>query len=134
MKIQDPVSFWSELMTRFMASMDLPEQKIILMTLCVLYNENSEQLQEMKTIPYWLKLIEHAEYLRCHFLMLQLLYIALSVKQKELAKANMLMLIKANGLFVLHNAMNMCFKDLNPERLEKHQALQSAIKQFDNQY
>ena len=46
------------------------------------------RIAEMKTIPYWLKLIEHPEFVHVHFLLLQLLYVSLSVKT-YLAKTNM---------------------------------------------
>ena len=65
----------------------------------------------MKTIPYWLKLIEHPEFVHVHFLLLQLIYVSLSVRT-YLAKANMQLLIKAKGFHVLHNCMNLVFKDL----------------------
>ena len=65
----------------------------------------------MKTIPYWLKLIEHPEFTHVHFLLLQLIFVSLSVRA-DLAKANMQLLIKAKGFHVLHNCMNLVFKDL----------------------
>ena len=73
---------------QFMASHDEKEQRMIVMTLCVLYRQNSEAIAEMKTIPYWLKLIEHPEFVHVHFLLLQLIYVSLSVRT-YLAKANM---------------------------------------------
>lgn len=53
-----------------MASYDEKQQKIIIMTLCVLYRQEYDAIGEMKTIPYWLKLIEHPEYSHVHFLLL----------------------------------------------------------------
>jgi hypothetical protein len=43
---------------------------MIVMTMCVLYRKNSDEILEMKTIPYWLKLIEHPEFASVHFLLL----------------------------------------------------------------
>jgi len=42
---------------------------------------------DMKTIPYWLKLIQHPEFTHVHFLLLQLLHVSLTVRS-DIAKAN----------------------------------------------
>ena len=81
------------------------------MTMCVLYKAHYEQIMVMKSLPYWLKLIEQPEYEHCHFILLQLVHVALSVKG-NLAKQNLQKFIKANGLFILHNCMNLVFKEL----------------------
>lgn len=87
MQIQEPASFWNELLMQFMASMDPKEQKMIIMTMCVVYRQNFEQVMDMKTIPYWLKLIQHPEFTHVHFLLLQLLHVSLTVRS-DIAKAN----------------------------------------------
>ena len=111
MQIVEPALFWNELLMQFMASYDGKEQTMIVMTLCVLYRQHYDSIAEMKTIPYWLKLIQHPEFSHVHFLLLQLLHVSLSVRN-DLAKANMQLLIKAKGFNVLHNCMNLVFKDL----------------------
>jgi len=55
---------------QFMASQDKREQRMIVMTMCVLYRQHFDAIAEMKTIPYWLKLVEHAEYAHVHFVLL----------------------------------------------------------------
>lgn len=65
---------------QFMTTMDHKEQKMIVMTMCVLYRLHSEHIGEMKTIPYWLKLVEHPDSAHVHFLLLQLIHVALSVR------------------------------------------------------
>lgn len=110
-----------------MASYDEKQQKIIIMTLCVLYRQEYDAIGEMKTIPYWLKLIEHPEYSHVHFLLLQLVYVALSFPVRtDLAKTNTQVFIKAKGFHVLHNCMNLVFKDLRTEQDGEEAALQIA--------
>lgn len=41
-----------------MSSFDPEEQKIILKTMCVLYNNHNQQLKDLKTIPYLVKLLD----------------------------------------------------------------------------
>ena len=48
MQIEQPAIFWSELLNQFMASQDEKEQRIIVMTLCVLYRQHSDTIAEMK--------------------------------------------------------------------------------------
>ena len=43
---------------------------MIVMTMLVMYRYYFEQIGEMKTIPYWLKLVEHAEFKHVHFFLL----------------------------------------------------------------
>ena len=74
---------------QFMASKDEVQQKMIVMTMCVLYRKYFEDIAEMKTIPYWIKLIEHPEFSSVHFLLLQLLHVALSVPRSDLSRSNM---------------------------------------------
>lgn len=111
MEIQNPHAFWHELKIKFMSSSDIQEQRKILMTMCVLYRAHHEQITVLKSLPYWLKLIEQPEYEHCHFILLQLVHVALSVKG-SLAKLNLQKFIKANGLLILHNCMNYVFKEL----------------------
>ena len=111
MEIQNPHAFWHELKIKFMSSSDMQEQRKILMTMCVLYRAHNEQITVLKSLPYWLKLIEQPEYEHCHFILLQLVHVALSVKG-SLAKLNLQKFIKANGLLILHNCMNYVFKEL----------------------
>ena len=70
MQVIEPKIFWNELLMQFMASKDEKEHKMIIMTMCVLYKKNSDEILEMKTIPYWLKLIEHPEFASVHFLLM----------------------------------------------------------------
>lgn len=70
MQILDAEVFWSELLMQFMASSDLREQQMIIQTMCVLYRQNYSEIGEMKTIPYWLKLIGHPEFTHVHFFIL----------------------------------------------------------------
>ena len=58
MDIQNPLAFWNELKIRFMSSNDVQEQRKILMTMCVLYKTESDSIMVLKSLPYWLKLIE----------------------------------------------------------------------------
>ena len=56
--ILKPIDFWQELKTKFMSSFDPEEQIILLKTMCVLYNNSYQQLKELKSITYFLKLFE----------------------------------------------------------------------------
>ena len=55
---------------QFLGSQDEKEQEMIVMTMCVLYRQHPEAIAEMKSIPYWLKLILHPEFTHVHFLVL----------------------------------------------------------------
>ena len=57
MEIANPVKFWGDLLTRLMASVQKSEHYMILMCLCVLYRTYTDQIGEMATIPYFLKLL-----------------------------------------------------------------------------
>lgn len=94
-----------------MSSFDKQEQKIILKTMCVLYNSYYSQLKDLKTIPYLVKLLDQDNYQHCHFILLQLMHVALSING-EYASKNMKKFIKADGLQVLLNCMRLVFLDL----------------------
>lgn len=65
-----PVDFWNELKIKFMSTMDHEEQKIILKVMCVLYNSQFKALKDLKSMPYWVTLIDHESYIHCHFILL----------------------------------------------------------------
>jgi len=64
-EIKKPVDFWNELKIKFMSSVDEEEQKIILKVMCVLYNQHFKALKELKSMPYWIKLLDHPSYRHC---------------------------------------------------------------------
>lgn len=47
MPVLDPATFWNQLLMQFMASKDEKEQKIIVMTMCVLYRRYSRDISHM---------------------------------------------------------------------------------------
>lgn len=49
------------------------------MTLCHLYKTKFVEIGKIKSLGYWLRLIEKEDYAHCQFLLLQLVHIALSV-------------------------------------------------------
>lgn len=51
----------------------------------LLYTKHHTLLKELRTMPYWLKLLELNEYKKSHFLILQFILSALSVPNKEIA-------------------------------------------------
>ena len=53
-----------------MVSVDASEQRKILQTLCQLYKDKWGQIGKIKSLGYWLRLIEKKEYEHCHFLLL----------------------------------------------------------------
>ena len=53
-----------------MASEDSREQRQILMTLCHLYATSFERIGKIKSLGYWLRLIEKPAYAHCQFLLL----------------------------------------------------------------
>lgn len=110
--IANPDEFWDELTDSFMASEDRQEQIKILMTLCLLYSKHFGQIGKIKSLGYWLRLIEKPEYMHCQFLLLQLVHIALSVNSENHIKKNMRKFIKEKGFGILHNCINLVFKDL----------------------
>lgn len=86
-----------------MASSNLQEQKIILMTMCVLYSNQFDKIGVLKSLPFWLKLIQQENYKHCHFILLQLVHVVLQISKsdenkQEIAKQNLRKFIKAGGL------------------------------------
>ena len=112
-EIVKPIPFWNELKIRFMSTFDNEEQKIILKTMAVLYNTHFDTLKELKSLPYWLKLVDQPHYQHCHFILLQLVHIAFSINDEILAQKNLKKFIKSDGLRLLFNAMKLSFTDLN---------------------
>ena len=64
-RIKSPINFWSELMSRFMTSYDMNEQRKIIMTMCLIYKDHFKDIGEMKQIPYLLQLIELPDFHHC---------------------------------------------------------------------
>ena len=69
-RIAEPDQFWDQLQVAFMVSVDASEQRKILQTLCQLYKDKWGQIGKIKSLGYWLRLIEKKEYEHCHFLLL----------------------------------------------------------------
>ena len=101
------------------------------MTLCQLYKEKWRDIGKIKSLGYWMRLIEKQEYSHCHFLLLQLFHIALcemvgeaggqaknvqtlekARKRQECIHRNMEKFIKESGFLLLHNCLNLVFKEL----------------------
>jgi len=110
--ISQPITFWNELKIRFMSTFDHEEQRIILKTMCVLYSINFAQLKDLKSMSYWIKLLDLDQYSHCHFIILQLLHIALAVKG-EIGKKNLKRFIKHDGMVILKNSMKFVFRELH---------------------
>ena len=98
-----------------------------MMTLCHLYKDMWQKIGKIKSLGYWLRLIEKNDYEHCHFLLLQMLHIALNnskdkksaIVRKEDARSreeivwlNLRKFIKEGGFLILHNCMNLVFKEL----------------------
>jgi hypothetical protein len=68
--IQEPPVFLDELISKFIASSDANEHEIILMTICILYRKHFERIGPLRSLPFWLKLINLEQNKSRHFLML----------------------------------------------------------------
>ena len=82
------------------------------MTLCLLYHKHYKQIGKIKSLGYWLRLIEKPTYVHCQFILLQLVHVALSVNSEKHIKLNMRKFIKEKGFNILHNCLNLVFKEL----------------------
>lgn len=120
-RINNAGQFWDQLQVSFMTSVDKNEQRWILMTLCQLYKDKFQDIGKIKSLGYWLRLIENPVYAHCQFLLLQLVHIALSrvtVREKrncqesEHVAMNLCKFIKEGGFLILHNCLNLVFKEL----------------------
>lgn len=56
------------------------------MTLCQLYKEKWQSIGKIKSLGFWMRLIEKQNYSHCHFLLLQLFHIALCEMVGETSK------------------------------------------------
>ena len=59
-----------------MSTYDMEEQQVILKVMIILYQKHYQLLKELKTIPYWIKILDSEEFSHCHFLILQLIFVA----------------------------------------------------------
>ena len=50
----------------------------------LLYQKYNDKLKELRTIPYWVKLLEDDQYKDSHFWILQLLLAAITVQDKNI--------------------------------------------------
>lgn len=82
------VEFWDELKLKFMPSKDELERQYILKVMILIYQKHFETLRELRTLPYWLKLLEFPDLKSCHFLLLQFILASLSVKGRDDSIAN----------------------------------------------
>ena len=109
-----------ELKIRFMSTYDMEEQQVILKVMIILYQKHYQLLKELKTIPYWIKILDSEEFSHCHFLILQLIYSSLNITY---AKQNLNIFLSANGLKTTLGCFNFVFKEMltqeNPAALRK---------------
>lgn len=96
-----------------MSTLDEEEQITILKTMIVLYNKHASTLKELKSLPYWLRLMEQPGLAHCHFVLLQLMHVALSVSDQESRERNLKKFIKVGGLQVVFGQMKLCFGALD---------------------
>ena len=68
--VKDPDVFWNQLQVSFMASTDKRKQYQILMTLCQLYKDKWADIGKIKSLGYWMCLMQKQDYAHCHFLLL----------------------------------------------------------------
>lgn len=67
-----------------MTTQDNQEREIILKVMILIYQRNFLVLKEIRTLPYWLKLLTNAEYKKSHVLILQLVLQSLGVSNEEI--------------------------------------------------
>lgn len=105
------VEFWDELKLKFMPSKDEVEKQYILKVMILIYQKNFEILRELRTLPYWLKLLEFPDLKSCHFLLLQFILASLSVKGKDdsIAVNNYHIFEQSDGLKILLNYLANSF-------------------------
>lgn len=115
-EVQQPSAFLDELISRFIATCDAEEHEIILMTICILYRKHFDKIGPLRSLPFWLKLINLEQNKSRHFLMLQLVHIALHYENRDgkedIAKQNLKKFIKTGGFPILHHCMNFVFREL----------------------
>jgi hypothetical protein len=130
--VKEPAAFWHELKIKFMSTFDEDEQITILKTMIVLYNHHSKTLKELKSLPYWLRLMEQPSLTHCHFVLMQLMHVALSVSDTESREKNIKKFIKSGGLSSIFNHMKTCFIAL--EQTLKHPMPHQLQSNFTNSH
>ena len=83
----------------------------------LLYTKNHKTLREVRTLPYWLKLLELEEYKKSRFLILQFILSVLSVPTKEIASLNYQIFTESDGVKKVFGCLNLAFKDLKLNEL-----------------
>lgn len=96
--IQDSPKFWSQLNIRFISSTELREQLIILKTMVLVYKNYYSDIKDLTTISYWSKTLVSPEYKECRYLILQLIYTAITVDDQQTARINLKRFIETQGV------------------------------------
>lgn len=90
--------FWTQLNIRFISSSVVREQMKILKTLILMYKQHFPQIKDLSTMSYWLKIAVSREYRECRYLIIQLLYTAMTLEDSGISRTNLKRFIDLHGV------------------------------------
>lgn len=117
-EIINPSRLFDELIVKLIASGNFYVKVKVLQTLTLLYKNYYEKIKELTFMPYLIKLLQSYAYPEFKYLVLQQLYLSLSVPNTQLASANMRKFEEFGGQQNLRDYLLFCVTLDDPEIID----------------